>query len=117
MNQVLFVDRSEPSDHLACYVESQFDLQPAATTDEVLQGFSIDELHRIKVVPAAFSEVMDRGDTRMVDAGCGPRFPQETAPGSFVTDELRANDLQSHRATEVGIDGLVGYPHASMPQL
>src|ERR1700751_3108951 len=60
---------------------------------------------------------MDRRDIRMVDARRRPRFPQETAPGSFVTDELRANDLQSHRATEVGIDGLVGYPHASMPQL
>src|ERR1700746_2536326 len=60
---------------------------------------------------------MYRGDIRVVDAGCGPGFPQETAPGSFVTDELRTNDLQSHRATEVGIHGLVGYPHASMPQL
>jgi hypothetical protein len=26
---------------------------------------------------------MDRGDIRMVDAGCGPGFPLETAPGRF----------------------------------
>jgi hypothetical protein len=59
---------------------------------------------------------MDRGDIGMVDAGCGPGFPQETAPGRFVTEELCTNDLQSHRAPEVGIDGFIGYSHASMPQ-
>ena len=48
----------------------------------------------------------------MTDAGFGPCFPRETVPGRFVTDELCADDLQSHREPEVGIDGFVGY---SMP--
>jgi hypothetical protein len=60
---------------------------------------------------------MDRGDVRMVDAGRGPGFSQETAPRSFVTDELRTNDLQSNRAPEVSIDRLIGYSHAAMPEL
>ena len=52
----------------------------------------------------------------MADAGRNPGFSQETAPGSFVTEELCTNDLQSHRAPEVGIDGFVGYAHAAMPK-
>jgi hypothetical protein len=34
-----------------------------------------------------------------------------------VTDELCADDLQSHWAPEIGIDGFVGYSHAAMPEL
>ena len=53
----------------------------------------------------------------MVDAGGGPGFSKKTAPGRCVTEELCTNDLQSHRAPEVGIDGFVGYSHAAMPEL
>jgi hypothetical protein len=60
---------------------------------------------------------MYRGNIRMVDARCGPGFSQETAPGSFITDELRSNDLESHRTAEMGIDRLVGYSHAAMAEL
>jgi hypothetical protein len=52
----------------------------------------------------------------MVDARCCPRFSEETAPGRFVTDELRTNDLESHWAPKVGIDGFIGYSHAAMTQ-
>ena len=52
---------------------------------------------------------MDRGDIGMTDAGGRPGFPQETAPGRFVTEELCINDLEGHRTPEVGIDGFVGY--------
>src|SRR5215469_7381830 len=86
-------------------------------TDEARERFTIHKLHRIKEIPAAFSQVMDCCDVRMVDAGCGPGFPQKTAPGALVTDELRTNDLQGHRGPEVGIDRLIGYSHAAMPEL
>src|ERR1700756_2717284 len=59
---------------------------------------------------------MYRGDIGMLNAGRGPGFSEKTAPGRFVTEQLRTNDLQSHRAPEVGIDGLIGYSHAAMPQ-
>jgi hypothetical protein len=48
--------------------------------------------------------------------GYRPLAPQ-TVPGRFVTDELRADDFESHWAPEVGIDRLVGDSHAAMPEL
>src|ERR1700746_3079327 len=60
---------------------------------------------------------MYRGHIGMADAGCCSGFPQETAPGRFVPDELCANDLESHRAPEVGVNGFVGYSHTAMPEL
>src|ERR1700751_3630123 len=111
MNKMLFVDRCESRSHLHHYFESQFDLQPAATTDESRQRFSIHELHRVKVVPAAFSPMKPRSHICMVDAGCSSSFPNETATGRFVADEFCANDLQSHWASEMGINGLIGYSH------
>jgi len=60
---------------------------------------------------------MHRGYIGMADAGCGPGFSEETAPGGFVTDELCTNDLESHRAPEVGIHGFVGDSHAAASEL
>jgi hypothetical protein len=60
---------------------------------------------------------MYRGYIGMADAGCCSGFPQETAPGRFITDELCANDLESHGASELGINGFVGYSHATAPEL
>jgi hypothetical protein len=54
---------------------------------------------------------------RMADAGCGSGFPQEAAPGRFVPDELRTNDLESNWAPEVSIDGFVGDSHATASEL
>ncbi len=53
----------------------------------------------------------------MTNTGRGPGFPQETASGCFVTDELCRDDLESHRAPEVGINGFVGYSHATTTEL
>src|ERR1700747_508609 len=60
---------------------------------------------------------MHRGYIRMMDAGCGSGFPQETETGSGVANELRIDNLQSDWAPEVGIDGFVGYSHAAMAKL
>src|SRR5258707_9812426 len=60
---------------------------------------------------------MYRGNIWMAAAGRGSGFPQKTAPGRFVTDELCTNDLESHRAPEVGINGFVGYSHATASEL
>ena len=61
--------------------------------------------------------MMDRGDIGMADAGCSPGFSKKTAPGRFVTDELSTNDLESHRAPQVGINGFVGYSHSTVAEL
>jgi len=60
---------------------------------------------------------MDGGDIGMVDAGRGPGFSKKTAPGRFVTEELPIDDLESHRAPEVGINRFIGNSHAAMPEL
>jgi hypothetical protein len=53
----------------------------------------------------------------MTNTGRSSGFPHETAPGRFVPDELCTNDLESHRAPEVGINGFVGYSHAAASEL
>jgi hypothetical protein len=53
----------------------------------------------------------------MADPGCGSGFSHETAPGSFATDEMHADQLQGDWASKVGIDGLVGYSHTAAPKL
>jgi hypothetical protein len=52
----------------------------------------------------------------MTNTGRSSGFPHETAPGRFVPDELCTNDLESHRAPQVGIDRLVGYSHTAVSE-
>ena len=60
----------------------------------MLKGFSLDELHRVEVIPAGSAQVEDRGNVWVADAGCGTRLAQETKLGRFVTQMLFAYDLR-----------------------
>ncbi len=61
--------RCQTAGDLRRNVQRQLNLKPARAFDEILQGFPLYKLHRVKVVPAALAQVEDRGNVRVADAG------------------------------------------------
>src|SRR5215470_4998838 len=87
--------------------------------DEVLKRFSLDELHRVKVVEVILSgcpQVADRGDVWMADAGGGSGFSQKAKPRRFITKVPLVDDFQSHGAAQIDVERLVSDAHCTPTQ-
>src|SRR6516165_7165387 len=83
----------------------------------MLKSLSLHELHRIEVTASGSTQMENRGNIRVADAGGGPRLAQETKLDRYVAQIAIANDLQSHRTPEIDIERLVGDAHGATTQL
>ena len=117
VNEALLVHRSQTGGDLRRNVQSQLYLKPARALDEILEGLSLHKLHRVEVILAASSQVEDRGNVRVADAGRRTRFAQETKARRFVTEILFADDFQCHGASKIDVERFVGYAHRAVTQL
>ena len=52
----------------------------------------------------------------MTHARSGTRFPQETKPRRLVTEIFFTDDFQSHRASQIDVECLVGDTHRTATQ-
>jgi hypothetical protein len=59
----------------------------------------------------------NRGHIRVVQRGRRPGFAQEPLPGDLAAQLGRGDDLQRDEAAQVRVEGFVGNPHRSAPQL
>src|SRR6516164_3153061 len=83
----------------------------------MLKGFSLDKLHRIEITAPGSTQMENRGDIRVANAGGGTCLAQETKLGRFVAQISFAYDLQSHRTTQVNVKRFVGDTHCPTTQL
>jgi hypothetical protein len=115
VNEVLFVHGSQTGGHLRRNFQRQLHLNPTRTSDEMLKGLSLDELHCIKVTAPGSTQVEDRGNIRVPHAGRRTRLAQETKPSRFVTEISLADDFQCHGAVQIDVERLVSDPIAPRP--
>ena len=86
MDEALLVHGSQTGGDLRRNFQRQLYIKPARAFDEILEGLSLDELHRVEVTLRASAQMEDRGNVRVTNAGRRTRFAQKTKPSRFVTE-------------------------------
>ena len=69
------MNRFQACRYLRCQIKDQFCLKLALAFNQAAEGFTIDKLHRVKIIFVPFSQVEYRGYVLMPDFRGGPRFP------------------------------------------
>jgi hypothetical protein len=85
--------------------------------DDQVETLSLDELHRVIQDVAVPSDLEDRHDIRVVQAGRGAGLMAEAVRGVGVAERAARQDLQRHAATEGDLLGLEDDPHAPAADL
>ena len=98
MDEILFVHRGQTGSDLCCDFQRRLCLKPAGAPDKILQSFPFHKFHRIEVIPTASTQVEDRGNIGMTDAGCRAGFAQKTKTRRLVVKISFADDFQGHGA-------------------
>ena len=115
--EALFVHRGQPGGDLGCDFQRQLYLQPTGTFDELFECFSLYELHRVKAVFTGSTQVEDRGNIWVTDAGRCTGFAQKAESRRFIAEVSLADDLQSHGAAQIDVERFVSDPHRTATQL
>ena len=117
VDKLLFMNCGQSGSHLRRNFQRQLHLNPTRTSNEMLKGLSLDELHCIKVTAPGSTEVEDRGNIRVPHAGRRTRLAQETKPRRFITEIPLADDFKRHGAVQIDVERLVSDPHCTATQL
>jgi hypothetical protein len=97
--------------------KSQICIQPASVLDDACQRLTLNKLHRVKVVAADLSKMMNRRNIGMTDTGSGSGFVHEALSGRSVADEFGVDDLQRDWPVQLDVEGFVGDPHRAVAEL
>ena len=87
--------------------------QQRAPGHQPLDGFPVDELHRVETVPRIAVEVMDPGDVGMREQSGRVRLAQEIAVDDLVLRFVCVDDLQGDQRAQLGVQRFVGDAHAA----
>src|ERR1700730_6694706 len=117
MHEALFVHCGQTGSDLRRDFQRQLYLKPAGAFDEILEGFPLYKLHRVKVILAGSPKVEDRGNILMAHLCCCAGFAQKTKPRCLVTEISLADDFQCHGAAQIYIERFVSDPHRTATQL
>ena len=87
MNQAHAVSGHQRAGHLQRQLESIGGGQRPAARDELLEGLTLDALHRVEILfHALVAEVKNGGDVGMSQLRRGARLAQESLPGGIVCE-------------------------------
>ncbi len=117
MDQVLAVRGAERAGHLLGDDERLDQWQRPPLAHAVLDGFALDQLHRVEAVVPALAEMKHAGHMRMAQARCGAGLVLKTVARAGMVQGLAADDFQDHRRMQIRVDGFVGDAHRPASQL
>ena len=78
---------------------------------------ALDALHDDEVHPVAGADVVDGDDVRVVQRAGRLGFLNEALFAGGISDLVGGQDLDRHRAVQVGVVGLVNHTHAAFTEL
>src|SRR5437899_10414678 len=84
---------------------------PGRGNDALLQCGALQILHDDEGAAVLLADVMNRADVRVIQGGSGPGLAPETVQALRVASEFVRQKLESDRALEPGVLGLVDYTH------
>jgi hypothetical protein len=97
------VRRREAGAELACQFERLVRRQPADSTQQRREIFTVDELHREKVLAAGFADVVHATHVRMRDLPGEPNFLMEARQPLGAIGELLRQELERDGLSELQV--------------
>ena len=85
--------------------------------DQVLQSVTVEVLHGDERLAVLFANVVDGADVGMVEGGRGLGLTPETLQSLAVLGHVFGQELESHKAMQPGVLGLVDDTHPAAAQL
>src|SRR5208283_5029202 len=85
--------------------------------DLVLQGLTIEKLHRDKCLRILLTDVVDGADVGMIEGGGGLCLPTEAAERLRIARHFVRQELQSDETVQTSVLGLVNYAHTTTTEL
>jgi hypothetical protein len=79
----------------------------------MLQGHAIQKFHGDERMAAFLSNVVNGADVGMVQSGSGLRLSLETAEGLRISGNFIGQKLQSYKAVQASVLGLVNDAHSA----
>ncbi len=116
MDDALLVSRPQALGGLDGEVERLIELE-RAFGDRVADGLTLDELHDDKGAPVGFVDVVDDRYVGMGQCRGGFSFTPKARGDRVVIQQMGGEKLQSDRALELGVLGLVDDTHAAFAEL
>jgi hypothetical protein len=95
-----------------CIAQHLADPHPLAA-DKPIQRRSVNVLHHDDVRVALAADIVNGDDVRMVQRRGALRFREQPSLSPFVVPFVCGKNLQSHRAVEARVAGLVNDAHAA----
>jgi hypothetical protein len=83
----------------------------------LFDGLALNQFHGVKVFVTLATEVKDRCDVAVAQLCGGSRFGQKTFPTRLVREIARMDHLERDFVTQVGVERLVSYAHATAAEL
>src|SRR5580704_3048353 len=80
----------------------------------LLQGHAVEELHCDERSAGVIAHFVDRANIRMVEGGCGLRFPLQARLRLRISCRFGGKKLQCYKSPEVGIFGFVNHTHVAV---
>ena len=93
-----------------------FDLQRTAL-DLVLESRAVQQFHGDEGLALLLADVVDGADIGMVQSGGRPGLALEAVQGLRVLGNIFRQELQSDKAVQPGVFGLVNHAHAAATEL
>ena len=117
MDEAALVGGGERAGDLQGEFQREARLQRAVALHERVEGFALDEFHRVEIrVVARLPEVIDGGDVRMPELRRRAGLAHEAPAGVFVLQVSCVNDFQRDRHAQVRVKRPVGRAHRARPE-
>ena len=84
--------------------------------DQMLQGFAFEVLHHDEGATVVLTNVVNRANVRMIQAGRRLCFAAEAAEQVLVSSDIFWKKFERNEAAQAGVFGLENHPHSAAPK-
>jgi hypothetical protein len=85
-------------------------------SEQIAQGLAFEQFHDDERVAVVLVDVVDGADVRMIQRGCGPRFPAKALQCMRIGADLLGEELHGHQARQLGVRRFEHDAHAAAAQ-
>src|ERR1700730_16321504 len=117
MNEILPISGAQSGSHLIDDFKRQVYVERPSKLENAIERVPFDKFHCIKIVRAAFTQMENRCDIRVTEAGRRSGLANKTLAHRFILQKSVIDDFQRDRTLQIGIYSLVRNSHCPPAQL
>src|ERR1700730_17549072 len=113
MNQLLFRSGPKSSRDLNRDFQRFHWVQRSCPLHVCIDGFAIDELHRVEIALVIGAQMKDGSNVLMSKRSRSASLPQKSLPSDITIQIGVIDDLQGDRTSKIRVESLVGDAHGA----